>query len=82
MRWLVSLADRVVATAGRVSVRVEGGARYEIIENPALAITPFELQGTHCCVNTAEALVIQYPGEWQIVDEAEIRELDRLWNLS
>lgn len=81
MRWLISLMDHHVFKPGTFQVMSEGGHKFEVIEDPEMKITPYHLQDTHCCSSTAEALAKRHPDVWQIVDDRDLKELDRLYAL-
>lgn len=72
-RRLVSIApDAPIMTIGAVQIQ-SSGESFEIIESDDEAKPP------HCVrAIVAESLVKQYPERWQIVDGAEVKELERM----
>lgn len=77
MRYLVCVSgERVIPDpAPGISVNLPGGMRFQILEGWD-GITPFGMQLAYVGSRCAEVLV-QRP-EWQIVDAAEIAELERI----
>lgn len=81
MRRLVCIAGKneaEIISMPRVSVTMPAGQSFEIIEGAE--DTPFGRQFTHVAQAVAEKLATKHPTEWQIVDDAEIRELERIAN--
>ena len=58
-----------------------GLSKYEIMEG-VTGMTPFGMQFSHVSQKTADTLVDKYPGDWQIVEAADLYELERIWNAS
>lgn len=77
MRYLLCMSgERLIPDpAPGISVTLPGGMCFEILENWD-GITPFGMQFDYVGSRCAEVLA-QGP-EWQIVDAAEIAELERM----
>jgi PIN domain nuclease of toxin-antitoxin system len=80
-RFLICLSSDPIITGKNFVVSKPGLSKYEIMEG-VTGMTPFGIQLSHVTQETAESLVHKYPGDWQIVNAADLEELERIWNAS